>query len=141
MGMRRAAFARNRIDCLDAIRAFFIEIVIGQGDDLALAHTGLQRLGDLVIAAVDHRRRGVEQHQLVLALELAGVEHHLLAVAHVEADALQLEQHRGLDQIDADGHIGDAFLHQDRLDLLRRLAEQADIGMDGAPQAQSPARQ
>jgi len=47
----------------------------------------------------------------------------LLAVADVEPDALQLEQHRRLDEIDADRLIGDAGLLEDRLDLLRDPGE------------------
>src|SRR6266480_883323 len=68
-----------------------------------------------------------EQRDLVRALDLARVEHHLLAVADLEAQALQLEQERRLDQVDAEWHPGDALRDEDRLDLRRRALEQLGL--------------
>lgn len=52
-------------------------------------------------------------------LHLAGErDHRLLAVTHLDAQAMQPENHRQFDKIDADWHIGDAFNHQNRLDLI-----------------------
>ena len=45
-----------------------------------------------------------EQRQLVLALEHARLEHHLLAVAHLDAELLEREQERRLDHVDAERH-------------------------------------
>ena len=109
---------------------------MASADDLVLANAGLQILGDGLIAAIDDRRRHVEERDFVGALELARVEHDLLAVAQVEPDRLQLEHHGGLDDIDADRLIGDAMLGEDRFDLLGRLAHEADPGMDRAAQAE-----
>ena len=99
-------------------------------------HAGLQRLGDVLVDAVDHRRRHVEQRQLVDALDLARLQHRLLAVAHLDAELLQLEQHRRLDDVDAERHVADALGVEQRLDLARRIAEQRDVGADGAAQAE-----
>ena len=71
---------------------------------------GLSACGDVEVDAVDHRRGHVEQHQLVDVLDLARLQHRLLRVAHVDAELLQLEHHRHLDDVDAERHVGDAFL-------------------------------
>jgi hypothetical protein len=63
-------------------------------------------------------------------------EHHLLAVAHLDAETLQLEQHRQLDHIDPERHAGHAFALENHLDLISRLAEQAGLRMNGATQAE-----
>src|SRR5215470_5181703 len=86
--VRAAALARDRIDRLDAVRAHLVEALGGQADDLVFARAGLERLEDVLVDAVDHRRRHVEQGQLVLALEHPRLEHHLLAVAYLDARLL-----------------------------------------------------
>ena len=75
-----------------------------------LLHARLQLLPDHVIDAVDHRGGLVEQHDLVDVLDLAGIEHHLLAVDDLHSRLLQFEEHRRLGEIDADRHVGDAGL-------------------------------
>ena len=60
----------------------------------------------------------------------------LLAVAHLDAELLQLEHHRQLDDVDAERHVGDAFVLEHRLDLARRAAEQLAVAADGAAQAE-----
>ena len=94
-----------------------VEHLVGLGDDVVLAHARLQLLPDHVIGAVDHGGGLVEQHDLVDVLDLAGVEHDLLAVDDVHAGRLQLEQHGGLGEVDADRHLVDAGALQERHDL------------------------
>ena len=65
-------------------------------------------------------------------------EQRLLAVAHFDAQLLQLEQHRRLDDVEAQRHVADAFGVEQRLDLARRVAEQLDVGADRAAQAEQP---
>ena len=134
--VRRAAFTRDGVDRLHAFRALRQEIVRCHGHHLAFAHAGLQLRRDLLVGAVDHRRRHVEQHQLVLVLDLARLQHGLLRVAHLEPDLLQRKDHRQLGDVDADRHVGDTFLDQDRLDLLGRALEQPDLGRDRPAQAE-----
>ena len=55
---------------------------------------GFKLLPDHVIDAVDHRRRLVQEHDLVDVLDLARVEHDLLAVDDLQPGLLQLEEHR-----------------------------------------------
>ncbi len=108
------------------------------GDELALADPGLEPLGDQLVRAVDHRARRVEQDDLVDRLDLARVEHHLLAVA--DGDPLRLErgQHRRLDDVDAERHVGDALRPEDRGDLTRGVPEQAGVGGDRTAQPDHP---
>ena len=113
----------DRVDRLDAVGAHAVKPHRRQGDDVVLPDAGLERLGDVEVDAVDHGRRHVEQHQLVDALDLARLQHGLLRVAHVDAELLQLEHHRHLDDVDAERHVGDALFDQQRLDLARRGAE------------------
>ena len=84
------------------------------GDELALADPGLQPLGDQLVGAVDHRAGRVEQRDLVDRLDLAGVEHHLLAVADGDALGLERGEHRRLDDVDAERHVGHALGLEDR---------------------------
>ena len=48
---------------------------------------------------------------------------------------LQLEHHRRLDDVDAERHVGDAVLLEDRGDLLGVALHQAELRRDGAAQA------
>src|SRR5215510_166124 len=136
--VRAAALAGDRVDRLDAVRAHLVETLGGQPDDLVLARAGLERLEDVLVDAVDHRRRHVEQGQLVLALEHPRLEQHLLAVAHLDTSLLQREEERRLDQVDAEGHPGDAFGLQDVADLDGRLLEEPGLRRDGAAHTDHP---
>ena len=78
--MRAAAFAGDRVDRLDELRAHPEQAGVRHADDVGLAHPGLQHLEDVLIDAVDHGARLGQQHDLVGALDLAGVHHRLLAV-------------------------------------------------------------
>src|SRR5882672_11322883 len=82
--VRAAALAGDRVDRFHAVRAHLVEALSREPDDLVLAGAGLERLEDVLVDAVDHRhrRRHVEQRQLVLTLEHPRLEHHLLSVAH-----------------------------------------------------------
>ena len=44
-----------------------------------------------------------------MALHFARIEHHLLAIANLEAFLLQCKQHRRLADIQPQRHVGDAF--------------------------------
>ena len=133
--VRVAALAGDRVDRLDLVGAHLVEPLVRQRDDLVLPDAGLQRLDDVLVDAVDHRRGLVEQHDLVAGLDLARVEHQLLGVADVMPAACELEQHRRLDDVHAEGHVGHALLAQDRLDLRAGRAIRPDVGRDRAPQA------
>ena len=63
--VRVAPLAGDRVDRLDLVGAHLVEPLVGQRDDLVLADAGLQHLDDVLVDAVDHRRRLVEQHDLV----------------------------------------------------------------------------
>ena len=133
--MRAAALAGDRVDRLDAVRTHLVEALGRHRDDLVLAHAGLERFEDVLIDAVAHRRRHVEERDLVVALDLARIEHHLLPVADFDPELLQREQQRRLDDVDAERHVGDAFLHEHVLHLLRHLLEEADARRHRAAEA------
>ena len=90
------------------------------------------------VDAVDHRRRLVEQHDLVRRLDDAGVEHGLLSVAHRDALPLKFEQERGLDDVDTERSVSDPGLVEQRLDLGHRIAHEARLGGDRAAEAEEP---
>ena len=129
-GMRGAALARDRVDGLHAVRPHLVEPLVGERHDVALAHARLERLEDVLVDAVAHGRGHVEQHQLVDVLDHAGLQHHLLAVAHLEAQLLQGEQERRLDHVDAERHVGHALAGEDVPDLARGLLEEAGLRRD-----------
>ena len=54
VGMRAAPLAGDRVDGLDELGAHLEQPGVGQADDVALPHAGLQRLEDVVVHAVDH---------------------------------------------------------------------------------------
>ena len=74
-GCGRAALAGDRVDRLDAVRAHLVQALRRERDDLALLHAGLERFGDVLVNAVDHRGGHVEQRDLVDALDLARLQH------------------------------------------------------------------
>src|SRR5262249_44311034 len=119
-----AALARDRVDGFHVVRAHFVEPLVGQRDDLVLARARLERLEDVLVDAIHHRRRHVEQRQLVLALEHPRLEHHLLAVSDFDAELLQREEERRLDEVDAERHAGHAFGTQDVSDLFGGALEE-----------------
>src|SRR6266852_8996315 len=79
--MRAAALAGDGVDGLDAVRSHAVKAPGGERDDLAFLYAGLERLGDVLIHTVDHRRGHVEQRQLVDVLDLPRREQRLLPVA------------------------------------------------------------
>src|SRR5437867_5461944 len=130
-----AALTRDRVDRLDAVGAHGVEPLRRERHDLVLADARSEGLGDILVDPVHHRRGHVQERELVRALERARLEHHLLAVAHPYARLLKREQEGRLDNVDAEGHVDDALLAEDRLDLARGLGEQARLRRDGAAQA------
>ena len=102
-------------------------------DGLVLAHAGLHRLVELVVGRVDHHRRHVQQRDLVLRLDLARVGHQLLAVDDVDALALQREQDRRLDHVDAERLLVQAALLELDPDLLRDVLRPPHLGRHRAP--------
>ncbi len=136
--MRVAALARDRVDRLHLVAAQLVQPLAGERDDLVLAHARLEHVDDVLVDAVDHRRRLVEQHDLVRRLDDAGVEHGLLGVTHRDALPLQFEQERGLDDVEAERSVSDPGLREQRLDLGHRVAHEARLGGDRAAEAEEP---
>src|SRR5436853_308712 len=83
--------------------------------------------------SVHHGGGHVQERELVVALDHARLQHHLLAVAHLDPRLLQGEEEGRLDEVDAERHAGHALLLQDGLDLLGRLVEEPRARRDGAP--------
>ena len=125
---------------LDAVRAHLVEALVGQRDDLDLAHPGLERLEDVLVDAVAHGRGHVQQRQLVRALDHARLEHHLLAVAHLDACLLEREEEGRLDHVDAERHLRHALAREDVLDLARRALEEPGLGRHRAAHAHHAGR-
>jgi hypothetical protein len=136
--MRVAPLARDRVDRLHLVAAELVQPLVGQRDDLVLAHPRLQHVDDVLVDAVDHRRGLVEQHDLVRRLDDAGVEHGLLGVANRDALPVQLEQERGLDDVEAERGARHPGLRELRLDLGHRVAHQARLGGDRTAEAEEP---
>ena len=131
-----AALSGDRVDRLDLVGAHLVEPLVGERDDLVLADAGLQRLGDVLVDAVDHRAGLVEQHDLVGVLDDARVEHQLLGVDHAQPLALHLEEERRLDDVHADRHVRDPGLLEQRLDLRDGVDHQPDRRRDRAAEAE-----
>jgi hypothetical protein len=105
-------------------------------DTISLSFTpGLQRLGNVLVHAVDHRRGHVEQDQLVDVLHLARGEHRLLAVAHLDPELLQLEHERRLDDSRRRAACRPRLLVEQRLDLARRVAKELAVAAHRAAQS------
>ena len=66
-------------------RAVAIKELVDLGDDVVLAHARLELLVDQVIGAIDHGGGAIEQRDLVDVLDLARLQHDLLAVGDLEA--------------------------------------------------------
>jgi len=134
--VRVAALPGDRVDGLDLVRAHLVEPLVGERDDLILPDAGLQRLGDVLVDAVDHGGRLVEQRDLVGALDDARVEHQLLRVHDRQSLPLHLEEERRLDDVHADRHVGDAGLDEQRLDLGDGVDHQPDRRRHRAAEAE-----
>ena len=134
--MRIAALAGDGVDRLDVVGAHLVEHLVGLGDDVVLAHARLQLLPDHVVDAVDHGGRLVQQRDLVDVLDLARIQHHLLAVDRLDAGLLQRKPHAGLDQVDADRLAGDARFLEQAGDLLGVALHEAGRRRHGAAHAE-----
>ena len=130
--MRTAAFSGDRVDGFHAIRTHFVQTLGRQRHDLAFLDAWLQCCGDVLIDAVDHAGGDVQQRDFVVVLYLARQQHHLLAIANLDAFFLQCKQHRRFADIQTQRHVRHAFLLEDGFDLLCRLLEQSDVGTDRA---------
>ena len=130
--MRPAARARHRVDALDPLRAHAEQPVIGDRDQLVLARTGADGAGDVDIGGVDHGAGHFQKLDLVGGFHLAGIEHRLLAVDHLDALLLQRAQHRQFHEIDADRLLVDAEFDQRLLDLLGEVALHVELQRQAA---------
>jgi hypothetical protein len=135
VGVRAAALAGDGVDGLDVVGAHLVETLVGEGDDLVLADAGLERLEDILVDAVDHGRRHVEQRELVLALEHARFEQNLLAVTHLDPERLERKEKRRLHDVDSERQVAHALGLEDVADLLRRLLEEPCLRRHRAAQA------
>ena len=133
--MWAAPFAGDRVDRFDVLGAHLVEPLVGEGDDVRLADAWLQCFEDVLVDAVDHRRCLRQQDDLVVALDLASSQHHLLSVAYLDAGAGQLEEHLRLGHVDTERHAGDALVLEDGPDLAHRSGDQARFRSDRAGQA------
>ena len=106
--------------------------VVGDGDQLVLARAGADGATDIHIGGVDHRAGHFQQLDFVGGLHLAGVEHGLLAVDHLDAFLFQRAQHRQFHEVDADRLPVDAELHQHFLDLLGEVALDVELQRQAA---------
>ena len=138
MRVRAAALAGDRVDRFDAVGAHLVQALGGERDDLRFLHARLERLRDVLVDAVDHRRSHVEERELVDVLYLARFEHDLLPVAHLDALFLQREEHRRLDDVDAERHPGNALLFEDPANFLCRLRKEREIRAGRAAHAEHP---
>ena len=136
--VRAAALARHRVDVVDVLRSEVEQVLRDVGDELALADPRLELLRDQLVGAVDHGACRVEQEDLVDRLDLAGVEHDLLAVEDGHARIGQGGQHRRLHDVDPDRHVRRALGLEDRRDLARGGPEQAGVRGHGAAQPDHP---
>ncbi len=123
--MRAATLSRDGVDRLDAVGAHLVQPLRGERHDLVFAHARLERLEDVLVDAVHHGRRHVQERQLVLALEHARLEQYLLAVAHLDPGLLEGEQEGRLHDVDAERHVGHALGAQDVAELQGSLLEEA----------------
>ena len=114
--MRAAALTRYRVDRLDVVGAHVIELLVRDGDDLILADSGFEYLIDRLVDAIDQGGGHAEQRDLVLGLDLPGIEHCLLTVHHLDGTCLEGEDHRHLGDVNAQWLAGDALLAHDVLD-------------------------
>lgn len=69
---------------------------------------------------------------------IAGIEHHLLRVAYVEAGTLERSEHRQFDQVDPDRSVCDARLDEEPLHLHGGGFHETRIRGDGAAEAEHP---
>ena len=76
-----------------------------------------------------------------MILDLARLQHHLLAVLDLQAGLLQFEHHRRLDDVDADRHVADAGFADQRGDLLGVPLHQTECGATVPRRPTSPALQ
>ena len=60
----------------------------------------------------------------------------MLAIAYFDPQLLQLEEHRWLDDIDSQRHVGHALGDEDGLDLARGVAKERRVAANRASQAQ-----
>jgi hypothetical protein len=125
VGVWAAALAGDSVDGFDAIGAHLIKAFGRQGDDVVLAYAGLEGLIDVLVHAVNHRRGHIQQRQFVLTLDHPRFEHDLLAVAHLDAEILEREEERRLNDVYAEGHVSHPFSLEDVPNLLGGLLEQA----------------
>ena len=137
--VRAASLAGDRVDRLDELRAHLEEPGVREPHDVALPDTRLQRLEDVLVDAVHHRAGLRQQHELVGALDLPSVGHHLLPVADLDPRLHQLEEDRRLRDVDAERHVADAVLGHDRPDLLHGARLEAHARMDRALEPRVPA--
>ena len=130
--MGASAAARHRVHALDPLRAHAEQAVIGNGNQLVLFRARADGAGDIDIGCIDHRRRHLQELDLVAGLDFAGIEKGLLAIDDHDAFGLQRPQHAELHQIDAERPLVDAVMHQRLFDLLGKIVLHVEARRNGA---------
>ena len=100
MGMGAASFTGDRVDGLDELRAHLEQAGMCQAHDIRLANAGFEHLVYVLVDAVDHGACLGQEDDLVLALDLPGPHHGLLAVHDPQVLSLESQEHRRLGQVD-----------------------------------------
>jgi hypothetical protein len=100
--MGAAALARDRVDAFDELRAHVVEHLVDDRHALVLTDSRAHLPIELLVGAVGHRARHVQQRDLVTGLDHPRLLHQLLAVGNLDALALKREQNLRLDRVDPD---------------------------------------
>src|SRR5579871_6135330 len=130
-----AAFAGDRVDALDVLRAEGVEGVVGERHDVALPHSGLQPLEDLLVGGVDHRGGLVEEDDLVDRLDLPREQHRLLTVHHRHAETLEGPKQGDVDDVDPERLTNRPFGSQYLDHLGGGALGEAGLEPDGAAES------
>ena len=134
MRVGAGTFTADGIDALHEFGTQFVEDLVDQGHAVVFAHSRPQFLVEDIIGCVHHGAGGVEQRDLVLGFDTAGLQHQLLAVHHVDALPLQGKKDDRLNHVHADRLVLETPQLQFRLDFLGHVFGQVGRGGSGAPQ-------
>ena len=136
--MRVAALAGNGVDRLHIVAAHLVEQLVGQRDDVVLAHARFQFFIDHVIDAIDHGCGLGQKLDFVPVLDLARRQHDLLAIDHLDPLLLKRVEHGGLGVVHAHRHVGHACVADQARDLTRVFLHQAEFRRNRPAHAHDP---
>ena len=130
--MGRTARPGNRVHAFYPLGPHAVELVVGDGHQIAFPRARPDRLRNIQIRSIDHGGGLFQQFDLFFGFDLACIHQRLLTIDHVDTFGFEGAQHGQFHNIDAEWLLFDAEIDHLFFDLLGEYMLDAVLRRQGA---------